>query len=296
MPPSLALIISPNEGPLMSSRYRLEIEELDQRILPSLSSLAPALTAAPPHALAGHAAGTYVSGSHSVNAGETATLNGTATLARLGHVTVTGTITGPGNVRSGHAWGTLTFTNVHGRVTVFLQGPLQAGFSPLPKAFHYHVVSGTGAYRLVRDQGVLTILWHPIKVTPVHGSHFPLIHGTFTISIPSGQSGPPRITSGIDGVAVIGPLFPVAPAGIPNSLPVPGAIIAIEPAGGGAVIARVRADASGHFTIKLPPGRYRLVPLPPLPGEPFPHGVQQIVVVLAGRYTHVTATFNTGIV
>ena len=174
----------------MSSRYRLEIEELDQRILPSLSSLAPALTAAPPHALVGHAAGTYVSGSHSVNAGETATLNGTATLARLGHVTVTGTITGPGNVRSGHAWGTLTFTNVHGRVTVFLQGPLQAGFSPLPKAFHYHVVSGTGAYRLVRDQGVLTILWHPIKVTPVHGSHFPLIHGTFTISIPSGQTVP----------------------------------------------------------------------------------------------------------
>ena len=41
-------------------------------------------------------------------------------LARLGHVTVTGTVAGLGFIASGHASGTLTFTNARGSVTVTL--------------------------------------------------------------------------------------------------------------------------------------------------------------------------------
>ena len=275
----------------MSTSCRLQVEELDQRILPSVTT--------PAHALAGQGTGTYVSRSLGVDRGEGATLQGTTNLARLGHVTVTGTITGPGNVRSGHAWGTLTFANSHGRVTVDIEGPLQRGFSVLPESFSYHIVSGTGAYRSLHDQGTLTILWHARTVTHVRGSRFPITHGTFTITIAGGYRvpppPPPKVISGIAGVAMLGPLFPSAPAGVPDSLPVPGAVIAIEPAGGGAIIARVTAAADGTFAIKLPLGRYRLVPLPPLPGEAFFPGVPQIVVVQAGHYTHVTATYRTGI-
>ena len=119
------------------------------------------------------------------------------------------------------------------------------------------------------------------------------------MALAGSQMVPPRrptINSGIDGAAVISPLFTVAPFGVPSSLPVAGAIIAIEPATGGAVITRATANADGRFTIKLLPGRYRIVPLSPYPGMRFPVGEPQIVVALAGRYTHVTAIYNSGIV
>jgi len=46
---------------------------------------------------------------------------------------------------------------------------------------------------------------------------------TFTMALAGSQTVPPRrpsINSGIDGVAVISPLFTVAPFGVPSSLPV----------------------------------------------------------------------------
>lgn len=82
-------------------------------------------------------------------------LHGAADLAGLGHVTVNGSIHGVGNIAQGHATGTITFTNAHGSVTVALEGPEQAGFSALPKHFHYQVVESSGQYEGLVTEGTL---------------------------------------------------------------------------------------------------------------------------------------------
>jgi hypothetical protein len=286
---------------MSSARRRLEIEELGQRILPSgspsllpLPSFAPVMTAPQSHALAGQGSGTYTSGSPIADTGQTATLSGTADLARLGHVTVTGTITGLGNIMSGHASGILRFANSLGAVTVALLGPQQAGFSSLPQQFDYRMVSCTGAYLQVRDHGSLTITWQPAHVSPVAGSLFPVAHGTFTITVAGGFQPPPRSVSGIDGVAMIGPLHPASVPGVPDTRPFSGAIISIQPATGGAEIARVTTGADGKFTINVPPGRYRIVPLSGQPGL-LPFAPPQLVVVDASHFTHVPVNYDTGI-
>jgi uncharacterized delta-60 repeat protein len=102
---------------------------------------------------------------------------------------------------------------------------------------------------------------------------------------------------GIEGVALVGPISPVSRPGVPNMRPLPGAIISIVPANGGTEIARVVADSQGRFHIHLAPGRYKLIPLPPQPGEVYPRGMPQIVTVLPGSaYTEVTVDYFSGIV
>jgi uncharacterized delta-60 repeat protein len=101
---------------------------------------------------------------------------------------------------------------------------------------------------------------------------------------------------GIAGIAMVGPINPISHKGVPNSRPLPGAIISIQHVGGGPEVAHVVADQQGRFRINLPPGRYRLVPLPPKPGEWFPHGTPQIVVVGPGSgWTEVTVSYFSGI-
>ena len=285
----------------MSHCCRLRVEELDQRILPSnspstlaLPSFAPVLVAPPSHALAGQGEGTYSGGVVVADAGQDAVLRGGADLASMGHVTVTGMISGPGFVVQGHAWGSLTFSNAQGSVSVALEGPLQAGFSPLPQQFSYRVQSVSGGYLSIRDHGTLTITWHPARVNPMVGSAVPRTFGMFTLTIAGGYK-PPQAASGIDGVAIVGPLNPLPPPpGVPDSAPLPGAVISIQPANGGAEITHVTTDAHGRFTIKLPAGRYLLVPVPRPGGMP-PFGESQVVVVHAGQYTHVTVNYDSGI-
>lgn len=101
--------------------------------------------------------------------------------------------------------------------------------------------------------------------------------------------------SGIQGVAIEGPITPVERPGVPNTRPLAYAIITVQPAGGGAEIARQQADASGQFQIALNPGTYLIVPLPPQPGSFYPRGIPQTVTVPAGQFVNVTAQYDTGI-
>jgi hypothetical protein len=59
--------------------------------------------------------------------------------------------------------------------------------------------------------------------------------------------------------------------GIPNVPPtieaLPGAIVTVQPAGGGGEITRQTADADGKFEIVLPVGTYLIVPLQPEPNN-----------------------------
>jgi hypothetical protein len=304
-------------------RTLLNVEELGQRIVPSLSPTNPVIVAELAklgavygngghiqHALAGNGTGTYVVSSllaaisppvaltgyampmHIIvgDIGEEYSFTGEADLARLGQVNVSGSVHGLGNIVTGHATGTLTFTNASGSVTIELTGPSQRGFSPLPTQFQYTVVGGTGAYQHVHDQGSLSLVLHPANGNAV----VPAAQGTFTLTIDGGNK-PPRIQTGIDGLALLDRGLPTIYPGEPTTMPLAGAVILIEPAGGGAILARVTAGADGTFTIALPPGQYRLVPQPPNPGSPFPRAGAQTVVVPAGQYAHITVLYDSGI-
>ena len=72
-------------------------------------------------------------------------------------------------------------------------------------------------------------------------------------------------------------------------------MITVQPDGGGAEIARQRTDAQGRFRIVLPPGRYRIVPLPPQPNQAFPRGEPQTVMVTADQFTDVTVHYDSGL-
>jgi hypothetical protein len=197
---------------MMIRRTILQVEELSQRILPSVSPLAQGLlsemmtvgpihtpTAPSHHALSGSGSGTYTATpllaerdpppalpGHAQpqfiiivgDIGENYVFDGTANLARLGDVTVSGSILGLGNVATGHASGVLTFANAHGSVTITVTGPSQPGFSPLPTHFAYTVTSGTGAYQHVNDHGTLSL-----ALTPNTNSTLPASQGTFALTI-----------------------------------------------------------------------------------------------------------------
>ena len=132
-----------------------------------------------------------------------------------------------------------------------------------------------------------------------------LICGWLVLALPGcgGGSGSPAAnnhavidgSSGVKGMAVEGPLTPVQQPGVPSTKPLAGAIITIQPDGGGTEIARTTADGQGSFQIALAPGTYRLVPLPPQPGIPFPIGSPQTITVTTGVFLIVTVNYDTGI-
>jgi hypothetical protein len=168
----------------MSNRRRLEVEELGSRILPSTTPLS--ISAADGHvalvstinstaaALTGHGSGHYSYDPVVSGAGREYRLHGTAYLAGLGEVSVSGNLRGVGFIAKGHATGELTFTNKYGSLTVDLEGPLQDAFSALPRHFSYKIVSGTGAYAGRTGEGSLTLVLTPSASGP---------HGTFSLTI-----------------------------------------------------------------------------------------------------------------
>lgn len=91
------------------------------------------------------------------DAGVVYALKGSADLAGLGRVNVTGTLHGVGMIAQGQASGTLTINNAHGSVTVSMVGPIQPGFSPLPQHFHFKVVGSSGEYQGLESAGSLTL-------------------------------------------------------------------------------------------------------------------------------------------
>jgi hypothetical protein len=145
---------------------RLQVEVLDARVLPSTTALplpvppaAAALTTHLPqhHSLAGHGHGQFSRERVPADLGGLFDLQGSADLAGLGRVTVTGRVNSVGFVLHGRASGTLTFANARGSVTMKLSGPEQRGFADLPHQFHYQVISGSGAFRHLPDQGTLQL-------------------------------------------------------------------------------------------------------------------------------------------
>lgn len=105
----------------------------------------------------------------------------------------------------------------------------------------------------------------------------------------------PKHSSGLRGQALQGPISPVEREGEPNTKPLPGAIITVQPAGGGDEIARTTADSEGRFQLTLKPGTYLLVPLAPNPSAILPRGETQTVTVRKKKLTTVVVNYDTGI-
>jgi hypothetical protein len=120
--------------------------------------------------------------------------------------------------------------------------------------------------------------------------------GMLVCLVPACAAGDPRTDNpGIFGVALVGPVTPIDRPGVPNMRPLPGAIITVQPVGGGQEIARVVADKHGRFRLRLAAGTYLIVPLPPVPGVTFPLGRPQTVVVNAKGITRVNVLYDSGI-
>ena len=170
----------------MKSRT-LRLEELGSRVLPSAApwhpvpELGAALTPAHGHHAhgVGQGHGDYTTSAIHSGAGPEYDLTGKAHLRGIGHFHVSGSIHAVGFMVKGHAGGELTFSNARGTLTLELTGPEQPGFSPLPRHFHYKVVSGTGRYAELSGHGSLTL-----NLSQPTGQGDTL-HGTFSLTVNS---------------------------------------------------------------------------------------------------------------
>ncbi len=282
------------------------VEELGSRTLPSAAPLTPTtpptvVSAGVSHVnpLAGSITGAYAVGLGMPDVGTSYRLAGAGTVDLLGKVNALGLLRSTGFIMNGHAVGSLTLANAKGTITLRLTGPQQAAFATLPQQFQFTTTGGTGAYSRLSAQGTVTLKLNPLLMQPLWSSSVapaPLIAGSFTLTIrPTVVTPPGDVRTGVDGVAMIGPISPVSQIGVPNTRPLPGAVITVQPAGGGAEIARVTADGQGHFVLHLKPGTYLLVPLPPTAGAPFPRGIPQTITVPANGFVHVVADYDSGI-
>jgi hypothetical protein len=289
--------------------FRPHLEQLEGRIVPvavlgsapanlgmlEYSSRSPApLALEQQHhqdpAFDGNATGTWtVAQPIAADVGTTQTLAGSGTIAILGAVQGSGTLHTPGFIVRGYTTGTMVFSNAQGSITLSLIGQQpQPGFSPPPSAFNYSITGGKGAYAGASGSGVATLTETPPGQS-VPGQFTMTFKGS--ISVPA----PAHSVSGIRGVAMAGPIYPVSRPGEPNERPLAGAIITVHPANGGPEITRVVADQRGRFYIDLAPGSYLLVPLAPTPGVPWPRGLAETVVVMPDGLTRVVVNYDTGI-
>jgi hypothetical protein len=175
-------------------RLRPRIEQLDNRIVPSVApgdgSMAPA---APDHSLdlgsapmvlqsaelqerfslAGKLQGAWTMLSTLPDKGSDLSLSGDGLMSPLGQVKISGMLHTPGFVITGRATGTIVLSTAQGSITLQLVGPLQPGFSPPPDTFQYTITDGTGAYASASGQGTLKFAesagdshWFAMDFTP----------------------------------------------------------------------------------------------------------------------------------
>jgi hypothetical protein len=110
----------------------------------------------------------------------------------------------------------------------------------------------------------------------------------FALALPGSAASP---SSGVSGLVRYGPTCPVQRVGQTCTRPYQ-ATITVRREPGGRFIARVRSSTSGRFALRLPPGRYLLVPHS---GAPYPRAASVTVVVRRHRYTAVTIDYDSGI-
>jgi hypothetical protein len=262
-----------------SRRFRPQLEEFEGRIVPSATlGAVPALAVAhtnlllSPSPISPQAANFHgeIDGTWTTLpvanplAGTTQALKASGAVTPLGIVQASGTLHLPGAAAQAYATGTLVLSNALGSITVALVGhqpsPVAAAL-PLP-TFDFAINGGTGAYTGATGKGTAILTETPSD---------PSTSGKFTLTFKGSMSlaGPVHPVSGVSGVAMAGPITPVSHPGVPNEKPLPGAIITVQPAGGGKEITRIRADQLGRLRSPCPLALTSscLFPLPAPPGR-----------------------------
>ena len=102
----------------------------------------------------------------------------------------------------------------------------------------------------------------------------------------------PTPSSGIEGQVLQGPMCggPVR-AGTNDCPDQPYQATLIVLDSNGNQVIQLQSDQNGYFTITLEPGTYILHPVS---GKPLPRAVDQTVVVIDGKFTQITITYDTG--
>ena len=101
------------------------------------------------------------------------------------------------------------------------------------------------------------------------------------------------LQTGIRGMVTLGPTCPVEQPGEVCVEPYE-ADLRIECPDGFDIVT-AHSDATGEFEVRLPPGRYRVVPLQQVPTSPFPVASPVDVVVPAEGFAQVQIEYVTGI-
>jgi hypothetical protein len=111
-----------------------------------------------PHAvrLKGTLTGTYTTPLGNPDA-RSYVFTGTGTAGAMGAVSLDGSITPPGFIRSAPASGQLTLTNANGSVTIDVMGKTQNGGSPLPQKLSYVISAGDGAFANAGGKGTISV-------------------------------------------------------------------------------------------------------------------------------------------
>jgi hypothetical protein len=201
----------------MRSRFRPQLEQLGDRVLPSATPIQPGgPIAPPPYKLLGHADGSFSAQPSIPDTGNKFDLSGQGRFLGLDMITVSGWVRTTGFVgNDGHATGSVTLSSAKGSVTLELTGPVQPGFSALPEQFSYVVTGGTGAYARVAGQGTLSLMLAASPVAgPVHGS-FALVVGQLNrpgAALDGALSGHLTAAPGVNP-GDVGALFEVSGAG-----------------------------------------------------------------------------------
>jgi hypothetical protein len=165
----------------MRRRFRPQLEQLGDRVVPSATPLLPGVPALPPqYQLLGHADGSFAAIPTIPDTGNQFDLTGQGRFLGLDMTNVSGWVRTTGFVGGdGHATGSVTLQTAKGSVTLELTGPPQPGFSSLPEQFSYTVTGGTGAYARVTGQGTLELL---LAATPAGAVASP-VHGSFALVV-----------------------------------------------------------------------------------------------------------------
>jgi hypothetical protein len=103
-----------------------------------------------------------------------------------------------------------------------------------------------------------------------------------------------ELTSGIEGLVVIGPTCPIERDDETCPDEPLAATLTVQERESGRAVQTLRSAADGHFRANLAPGDYLLVPVSPNPGVP-PYAEPIEVTVEPDRYTNVTVTYDSGI-
>jgi hypothetical protein len=121
--------------------------------------------------------------------------------------------------------------------------------------------------------------------------HASVIRWLTIASVVSSCGAPVELTTGLDGSVHRGPVTPVCMAGVPCDAPF---AANFEVRRGSRRVATFRSDSAGHFTVRLPPGSYTIVPGSDAPLLNPTMQVRSVEVGATGL-TSAQLTFDTGI-